>query len=92
MRCFLEDPQVHQCCCVCKFHIADYFHCITLPIMRKSLEDKGKIQCICGIQKGWICFFPGGSRAHSNWPEHSVGCELFKEQEKISLGVGATKP
>jgi hypothetical protein len=37
--------------------------------------------CICRIQKGWICAgflaTAGGDRVHSDWPEHSIGCEMF---------------
>ena len=78
MKCWLNDPKIHQYCCSCEFHLIDYEHCDH----NRELRDKtGK--CICNIQKGWICCNPEiyeGKGASSGWPEHSIGCELYKKK------------
>ena len=66
----LNEPPFFQCCCKCKYHIEDFYHCSTVEI-RKG--------CVCSQHKGWICFPPGFNRAHSDWPEHSAGCEMFHD-------------
>ncbi len=80
-ECWLKKkgPLKHrQCCCVCKWHIEDFYQCCRQPKMRNSIERKtGKPFCICGIHKGWICLAPELERAHSDWPEHSIGCEMW---------------
>lgn len=70
---------VRQCCCRCKYHLADYEHCGTNPLLLYQLEKKFGSVCICGIQKGWVCANPAIGIVHSNWPEHSVGCECYTE-------------
>ena len=68
--CQLEVEPFKQCCCNCKHHVRDYHHCTTAaPLMRGA---KG---CVCNDPKGWIC--TGTDRAHSGWPEHSIGCEMY---------------
>jgi len=77
-KCWLETEH-KQCCCVCRHHYADHYHCAVHQELRgTSLPMEG---CICRIQKGWICAgflaTAGGDRVHSDWPEHSIGCEMF---------------
>ena len=75
--CTLYDPEVRQCCCACRYRLTDYFHCSTAPAFRRSHGA-----CICGFIKGYICQPPEfDGRAYSQWPEHSVGCEMFTRQE-----------
>jgi len=76
-----------QCCCQCAYHWEDHFHCRDTfydgRMVRKVLETHYETdKCICGIQRGWICANPGMyPRAHSNWPEHSIGCECFDKKQ-----------
>lgn len=77
-KCQLTEPPFHQCCCVCKYHVADHHHCSTSIELR---TEKGS--CVCGERKGWVCLgFADHGRVHSNWPEHSVGCELWTDTRK----------
>lgn len=92
-KCWMDDPEWKQCCCTCRFHLADHYHCLHVTPMEKlNLVDMPRAKhksifgekmsdaCDCSIQRGWICappdFYP---KAYSNWPEHSVGCELWEE-------------
>lgn len=67
-ECTLSDPRWRQCCCNCEHHIPDYSH--------PHIDDQP-----IDHQKGWICVVPvvafREKRASSDWPEHSVGCELY---------------
>lgn len=75
VQCYLKEPPHNQCCCNCRYHAQDFHHCITSPELR---EQKGG--CVCGVPKGWVCTFgseDNHNKVHSNWPEHSVGCELY---------------
>jgi hypothetical protein len=76
MTCFMDDPKWRQCCCKCAHHIPTHEHCST----NQPLRDEKKT-CICDIQNGWACVPPGFDRVHINWPEHSVGCEMFQKVE-----------
>lgn len=61
-----------SCCCNCKNHYEDFYHCTTLPKPNNSKD------CICSTHKGWICIisFEGEKpKAHSNWSEHGF-CEM----------------
>jgi hypothetical protein len=54
--------------------------------IEKTLEEKsGKKEsfCICGVHKGWVCVAPEfeGS-VFSDWPEHSIGCEMFTKRKE----------
>ena len=68
------------CCCKCKNHFEDFYHCITNPSLKSALTEKNqKPTCVCNIHKGWICALPEG-RHHSNWPLHGF-CEMFMEKD-----------
>jgi hypothetical protein len=76
-KCWM-DSEVHQCCCTCKYHWADYEHCSVNRELRNET-----MKCICSIQKGWICVgqrATGSDHVYSNWPEHSIGCELWEDK------------
>jgi len=67
-----EGWQNGSYCCNCNFHFEDFYHCTTNP---KPKDHEG---CVCGVHKGWICMVSidgEDSRAHSDWPEHSM-CEI----------------
>lgn len=72
--CHLAGP-FRQCCCNCKHHLQDFHHCTTAWDMRESHGG-----CVCSVPKGWICY--GTGRAHSGWPEHSIGCEMYSPVKK----------
>jgi hypothetical protein len=65
-----------DCCCNCKNHLKDFYHCTTSP---KPENKKG---CVCSVQKGWICLisFEGETpMAHSGWGEHGM-CEMHSRR------------
>jgi hypothetical protein len=75
--CYLNSSW-HQCCCQCRFHIPDFYHC---GVSRPEDMEKG---CVCLILKGWICLClidENDVRAYSGWPEHDIGCELFLREK-----------
>ena len=81
-ECMLHKEPFSQCCCNCVHHHADHFHCTTEPNIRKQLRND---QCVCGIRKGWVCAgFANEGRVYSNWPEHSVGCEMYFSKERAA--------
>jgi len=58
-----------RCCCNCRWHIEDFYHCTTY---------KGPAsQCMCSTHKGWICMPPDFGGAHSDWTEHGM-CEMHE--------------
>ena len=64
----------NQCCCTCESQIEDHSH--------PHIDGKSVLNV-----RGWICLSPGedsGSKfyAHSQWPEHSMGCECYKFSER----------
>lgn len=63
----VKDLYRGSCCCNCKFHVADYRHCVTEP---------KKTSCVCDDQKGWACtlFLSESGRIFSGWSEHGL-CE-----------------
>ena len=78
--CYLES-RMHQCCCNCKFQWVDYHHCTIHEALR---EKEGK--CICSKPKGFICVGfmfqgDGSTGVHSEWPEHSIGCEMYQARK-----------
>lgn len=74
--CTMRDPQVRQCCCHCRYHLVDYQHCCTNPQLR---QETGR--CICDTIKGYICAPPEfEGKACSDWPNHSVGCEMYQQR------------
>lgn len=76
--CTKDDPDVRQCCCQCRYRLTDYHHCSTSPTLRRQTTH-----CVCGVMRGYICQ-PSGfdGKAHSHWPEHSVGCEMFTQKQE----------
>jgi len=82
------NSDMKQCCCVCEWHIEDHYHCITAVRLRDEVERMiNDSRCICGMIRGWICLAPGFSDkekkiAFSDWPEHSIGCEMFSDKRK----------
>jgi hypothetical protein len=73
--CTLESDG--QCCCQCKFQWIDYHHC-TIHSELRAKENK----CVCSIPKGFVCVGfmhqgDGSTGVHSEWPEHSIGCEMY---------------
>jgi len=86
-KCGLDDPKWKQCCCDCYHHVAVHYHCTTEPKPDKSLHSDSK--CCCSVQKGWACIlgaiYRGEEdhvRIYDNWPEHSVGCEMYSTKKK----------
>lgn len=61
-----------MCCCICKFHLKDFYHCTTV-------EYKEREGCVCSTQKGWVCSPPEFSGVYSNWPEHGL-CEMYEHK------------
>lgn len=78
-HCHLSDGPFYQCCCACVYHLPVNHHCATSPDLRR---ERGA--CCCGEQKGWACVPPaeawGAAVVYDNWPEHSIGCEMFRPQ------------
>lgn len=76
-----DDPHFKQCCCNCIYRLPVFFNCSTNP---KPAPETHKGKCVCNVQKGWACVHPEMGAVYDNWPEHSVGCELYtpKQEEK----------
>lgn len=76
-KCYKSDSPFFQCCCECIHHSPTHIHCTTI-VNRKSQT------CVCGIQTGWACVDTdsesGLGRVYTNWPEHSVGCEMHEKR------------
>ena len=70
VRCFLDDPDMPQCCCNCSLHVE-----ICKPWTNCGNPPGG---CDCGTRKEWGCaaFLPEG-KIIGDWPEHSCGCEMY---------------
>ena len=62
-----------RCCCNCRYHLEDMWHCTTTP-KPKRVEEHKIGECVCGKHKGWICAPEIGER-YSGWTEHGI-CEL----------------
>jgi len=69
--CWLKSPPFYQCCCTCVSHVVDHHY------HSPELHKKG----LCFKAKGYICLAPGLG-ATSDWPKHSVGCELHTTKEE----------
>lgn len=81
-KCYKNDPPFFQCCCECTQHLPTHLHCCTVV-------NRKKRTCVCGIQTGWACVPHVDrddedqiGRIYTNWPEHSVGCELHEKYTK----------
>jgi len=74
-KCYMNDPDLKQCCCTCRYHRPLHLHCGAVV----DSGNRGKEKCICDIQIGWVCALPDQytSRVSYNWPEHSAGCEMW---------------
>lgn len=81
-KCFLTEPDWFQCCCNCVYLRPVHHHCTTEP--KPTKEQMNGRGCQCGVQKGWACTSPEIGRIYDNWPEHSVGCELYTPLYKHS--------
>lgn len=79
-----DDPHFVQCCCNCVYHLPVHHHCHTkpkpTPQQMKLANVTGK--CVCGVQKGWACVCPVDHTVFDQWPEHSIGCEMYTPIEK----------
>ncbi len=66
-----HNNRFNQCCCTCLSHIPDHSH---------PHHDGKPVTNI----KGWICYIDlsGDIHASSGWPEHSMGCELYRYNEQ----------
>jgi len=80
VRCFLDDPDMPQCCCNCSLHIE-----ICKPWTNCGNPPGG---CDCGTRKEWGCaaFLPEG-KIIGDWPEHSCGCEMYSPNVKVRHGA-----
>jgi len=68
--CQLGVGPFFQCCCNCKLRLTDYKHC--------TIHGRGADGCCCHEVKGYVCIaFASEGIVHSEWPEHSCGCELY---------------
>ena len=70
--------QFHGCCCCnCKNHLEDFYHCTTHP------KPQGVKGCVCSTHKGWICrtSFEDSDKVyyHSGWSEHGM-CEMHENK------------
>jgi hypothetical protein len=73
-----KEPWPDQCCCVCKYQLVDHWYRRNMP---EELKTEGK--CGCEVIRGWICAVRlDVPHAHSGWPHHSIGCEMFEKREE----------
>jgi len=75
-KCYLNS-KFKQCCCNCKHLWPVHEHCFTNPDLR---NEKGEF--VCSVQKGWACVAPEFGHVYDNWPQHSIGCELYSPKVK----------
>ena len=73
-----------RCCCNCKYHVEDFWACVTIDRIAYAIEHdvaapKG---CVCSLHKGWIC--TGTGRAHSGWKEHGM-CEVHEWRQEMEI-------
>lgn len=82
-NCQLTEAPFYQCCCQCTYHKPIYYHCCTEPKPSEEQKKEAGIEgrCVCGVQKGWACSPLGEDGVYDNWPEHSVGCEMFNQKK-----------
>ena len=68
--CQLAVEPSFQCCCNCSMRLTDYKNC--------SIHGQPANKCVCSEVKGYICAgFANEGVYHSEWPEHSCGCEMY---------------
>lgn len=83
-RCQLATEPFYQCCCNCTSRLTDYKHC--------SIHGRVSGKCVCSEVKGYVCagfaFDEGEGRVHSEWPEHSCGCELYSARVPRAVAMG----
>lgn len=77
--CQMAVEPLRQCCCTCWHHWPVHFHCCTEP---KPDLPFAESKCVCNVQKGWACVSPVAGVVYDNWPEHSVGCEMYDKRRK----------
>lgn len=82
--CQLTDAPFFQCCCNCTFRLTDYKHC--------SIHGRKDGKCICSEVKGYVCTgFANEGIAHSEWPEHSCGCEMYDPKVSHAEAIGSVE-
>lgn len=83
--CQLTAEPFSQCCCNCRFRLTDYKHC--------SIHGQPAGKCVCSEVKGYICtgLLGEGGRAHSEWPKHSCGCELYDARVSRAEAIGSVE-
>jgi hypothetical protein len=73
-----KDQSTHgRCCCNCKYHLEDLYHCTTIDRIQFAVDNNVKAPdgCVCSLHKGWICSTPIGS--YSDWTAHGL-CEMHE--------------
>lgn len=66
-----------RCCCNCRYHLKDNMHCTTVA------DRQG--ECVCKIQKGWVCAAPEFGVVYSGWGEHGMcECHDFDERAVVA--------
>lgn len=79
--CQLSAEPFFQCCCNCTMRLTDYKHC--------SIHGRRDGRCVCSEVKGYVCVgFASDGAAHSEWPEHSAGCELYAARVDRAVAIG----
>jgi hypothetical protein len=80
-ECQLNAEPFYQCCCNCKLRLTDKKHC--------SVHGRSEGKCVCNQTKGYVCIaFSDEGIAHSEWPEHSCGCELYRPRQDRKVAIG----
>lgn len=70
-----NEPMIGSCCCNCRFHLKDHAHCSTV------VERNG--ECVCHVQKGWVCAAPEHEGiVYSGWTEHGK-CEMWEATNEV---------
>ena len=68
-NCYLGG-HMNQCCCVCRHHKA-------LIVRSDEAINYDRADGYVKLQVGWVCDLPILGGVFGNWPEHSIGCEMF---------------
>lgn len=80
-ECQINAAPFFQCCCNCTLRLTDYKHC--------TIHPHAKGTCVCSEVKGYICAAGGDEGIfHSEWPEHSRGCELYIAKSPRAVAMG----
>jgi hypothetical protein len=80
-HCQLNAEPFSQCCCNCTLRVTDHKHC--------SIHGRSQAGCVCHEVKGFVCLgLAYEGRVHSEWAEHSCGCELYMPRVGNAEAVG----